>query len=149
MTTKRELLQAEDAGWADLEAMLVGLSPDQMERPGLTKEGWSVKDLLGHLAAWMAEAGHILEQIRVGTYQRRETDVEAMNREFYEANRNVPVGLIRAELSSSRVRMRQEWNALPEVTPIAEEWFAESGPLHYGEHVDDLRRWVQELRSAP
>lgn len=146
--TKRELLRAEDAGWTEFEAMLDGLTPEQIERPGVTDGGWSIKDLLAHLAAWMAEAGHVLEQVRIGTYQRREVDVEAMNREFFEANRDVPLALVRAELFSSRTRMLQEWNALPEATPLAEEWFTESGALHYHEHLDDLSRWVQELRSA-
>ena len=96
----------------------------------------------------MAEAGHVLEQVRIGTYQRREVDLEAMNQVFYEANQDVPLALVRAELFSSRTRMLQEWNALSEPTPLAEEWFTESGALHYREHLDDLRRWVQELRSA-
>jgi hypothetical protein len=41
-----------------------------------------------------------------------------------------------------------EWAALPKVTPEAEEWFRESGPEHYQEHLDDLRAWVGKLTSA-
>src|SRR6266571_2099294 len=46
---------------------------------------------------------------------------------------------------SARIRMLTEWNALPEVTSKAEEWFAESGPDHYEEHMDRLRDWVAQL----
>jgi hypothetical protein len=34
------------------------------------------------------------------------------------------------------------------VIPDAEEWFRESGPEHYDEHVDDLREWVDKLTST-
>ena len=44
--------------------------------------------------------------------------------------------------------MLSEWNELPEVTPDAEEWFRESGPEHYQEHLPRLREWVKELRAA-
>ena len=33
---------------------------------------------------------------------------------------------------------------LDELTPRAEEWFMESGPLHYREHLPDLERFVKE-----
>jgi hypothetical protein len=33
------------------------------------------------------------------------------------------------------------------VTLDAEEWFVESGPMHYAEHVDRLREWVGELSA--
>jgi hypothetical protein len=42
--------------------------------------------------------------------------------------------------------MLQEWNALPELTAKAEEWFVESGAEHYGEHAPRLRDWLDEAR---
>jgi hypothetical protein len=41
------------------------------------------------------------------------------------------------------------FNELSEITPIAEEWFVESGPEHYAEHLPRLREWADELRSRP
>jgi hypothetical protein len=43
--------------------------------------------------------------------------------------------------------MLQEFDALPEITPHALDWFVECGPTHYKEHVGRLRQWVQELQS--
>jgi Mycothiol maleylpyruvate isomerase N-terminal domain len=146
-TTKRQLAVAEDAGWVEVEALVQSLTPAQMEEPGYLKEGWSVKDLVAHLGSWMAEAGQVLQQVRVGTYRSRWTDVDAKNRDFYEAFKDVPLPVVRAELWSSRNRMLQEWNNLPEISPGAEEWFRESGPAHYEEHLPRLREWVGELRS--
>ena len=147
MARKTELAREEDAGWAEFESLLEDLTPAQCEEPGYLADGWSVKDVMAHVGAWMGEAARELQRMRMGTYESRPIDVDAMNREFYEANRDLPLHLVRAELWSARTRMLQEWNALPEITPVAEEWFRESGALHYREHIDLLREWTDELRS--
>lgn len=147
MATKRELARAEDAGWSEMMELIESLSPAEIELPGYYREGWSVKDLMAHVGSWQAEAGQILQQIRWGTFRGRPVDVDAMNEQFYEANKDLPLPVVRAEAWSARTRMLTEWNDLPEVTPEAEEWFRESGPEHYEEHLPRLRDWVKELRS--
>jgi Mycothiol maleylpyruvate isomerase N-terminal domain len=145
MATKRELLAAEDVGWTEFLGLVESLTADQMVEPGYYPEGWSVKDLLGHIGGWQAEAVQMLEQIRMGTFTSSRVDVDALNRQLYEANRDVPLPVVRAECWSARNRMLEEWNALPEVTPDAEEWFVESGANHYAEHNGRLHEWVGEL----
>jgi Mycothiol maleylpyruvate isomerase N-terminal domain len=146
--TKRELAAAEDAAWGELLELLESLTPTQIEETGYYPEGWSAKDLMAHIGSWQAEAGVILQQIRGGTFRDGEIDVDEYNRRFHEANAGLPLSVVRAELVSARTRMIMEWNALPEVTPKAEEWFLESGEEHYGEHAPRLRQWVAELRSG-
>jgi hypothetical protein len=147
MTTKRELAAEEDAGWAPFLEIVESLLPEEIERPGYYPEGWSVKDLLGHVGCWQAEAGRILERIINGTYEDVPVDVDALNREFFECNKDLPVPIVRAELWSARTRMLMGWNGLPEITREAEEWFRESGPAHYDEHLGRLREWASELRG--
>ena len=147
MNLKRDLLVSEDAGWTEFNGLVESLTPSQMEQPGYYSEGWSVKDLLMHVASWQAEAGLILQQIRFGTYRDHSIDVDAMNEMFYQRNQDLPLSVARAELFSARTRMLTEWNALPEITMKAEEWFFESGPQHYEEHLGRLRQWVGELRA--
>jgi hypothetical protein len=145
MASKRELLSAEDVGWTEFIGLVETLTAEQMEEPGYFTEGWSVKDLLGHIGGWQAETVQVLEQIRMGTYTPLRVDVDAFNQQFFEANKDLPLPVVRSECWSARNRMLEEWNGLPEVVPDAEEWFAESGPGHYAEHVDRLREWVAEL----
>lgn len=145
MATKRELARAEDAGWAELIGLVEPLTTTQAEEPGYFEEGWSVKDLMAHIGSWLAEAGLMLEQIRWGTYQPRNLDVDAMNQQFYEANKDLPWPLVRAECWSGRTRMLVECNKLEELTSEAESWFVESGPQHYDEHLPRLREWVGHL----
>ncbi|HEY3211426.1 MAG TPA: maleylpyruvate isomerase N-terminal domain-containing protein [Actinomycetota bacterium] len=145
MASKRELLMAEDVGWTEFLGLVESLTAEQMEEPGYFAEGWSVKDLLGHIGGWQAEAVQVLEQIRMGTYTPRRVDVDVFNKQFYQANKDLPLSVVRAECWSARNRMLEEWNALPELIPDAEEWFVESGPNHYAEHVERLRAWAGEL----
>jgi hypothetical protein len=150
MGRREDLLRSEDQGWADLRSLLDALSPQQMLEPGLTPEGWSVKDLLWHLGAWSAEAGIMLERIRTGTYDGwgQAASVDELNARFLEEGRRVDLATAKSELYAARNRALMEFAALPEVIPEAEEWFRESGPEHYQEHLDDLRAWVGKLTSA-
>jgi hypothetical protein len=147
MANKRELIAAEDLGWNQFMALMESLSDEQMEVPGYIVEGWSAKDLLAHVGSWQAETVQVLEQIRFGTHTPSKVDVDALNETFYQANKDLPLSVVRAESWSARTRMLEEWNELPDVTPTAEEWFVESGPAHYAEHMGRLREWVGELSS--
>ena len=149
MTTKAELFAAEDAGWIEFRDALAALSLDRYELPGYYAEGWSVKDLIGHIGAWAAEAQCVLEQIRNGTFDDSPVDVDALNRRFFETNRDLPLSVVRAEGWAAHTRMLTEFGRLPEVTPAAESWFVEGGVEHYGEHLPRLREWAAELLGRP
>jgi len=150
MVRREDLLRSDDRGWNELHSLLEALSRQQMLEPGLTPDGWSVKDLLWHLGAWWAKAGVMLERIRVGTYEGggHGSSVDELNARFLEEGRRLDVSTVTAELYAARNHALVEFAALPEVTPEAEEWFRESGPEHYDEHLDDLRAWVDKLTCA-
>ncbi|MFL5799036.1 MAG: hypothetical protein ACJ77A_14045 [Actinomycetota bacterium] len=136
-----ELVREEDARWSELCDAIRAVPPDRLLQPGVT-ENWTGKDLLAHLGCWMAEAAGMLERIRLGTYESRRIDLDALNARFYDACRDLSLSDVRAEMEAARTRMFQEWGALPEVTPEAEEWFVESGPAHIAEHLPRLRSFL-------
>jgi hypothetical protein len=138
---KHELILEEDARWAELCVALDGVPHERLLEPGVN-EVWTGKDLLAHLGCWMAEAANVLEQIRFGTYEPREIDLDVMNAGFYEATRDQPLRDIWAEMEAARTRMFQELDALPELTHRAEEWFVESGPAHIAEHLPQLQAYL-------
>jgi len=59
-----DLLQAEKAGWEELEGLVEALTPKQAGISGYLP-GWSVKDFLAHIAGWLAEAGAATTPSRV------------------------------------------------------------------------------------
>jgi hypothetical protein len=142
--TKRELCEAEDAGWQAFVAALAEVSNERCELTGYYPH-WSIRDMVGHIGSWQAEAVQIFEQIRVGTYRPERLDIDEMNRRFVEANRDQPAQVVKAECAASRTRMLQEFDRLEVLTVPAEGWFVECGANHYAEHVPRLLEWAAEL----
>jgi hypothetical protein len=147
MSITQELMDAEEVRYLEFDALMDRLSREQKERVGYT-ERWSAKDVYAHLGCWFAEAMVALEQIRMGTYTPRKLDIEALNEEFYEVWKDQDLSAVEAEFWSSRTRMLQEWGRLHEPNRLAQEWFKESGPNHYDEHLPRLREWVQEITGG-
>jgi hypothetical protein len=142
-----ELFALEAGLWTEVHDLVGSLPEDQVEAPGYFEEGWSAKDLVGHLGSWLAEAGVVLERIRFGTYRPEEIDIEAMNKAFYESLRDVPYRDVRNLAFAARERMIRGWRSLPEPSAEADGWINKAGARHYGEHLPRLKEWVQELAS--
>jgi catechol 2,3-dioxygenase-like lactoylglutathione lyase family enzyme len=142
-----ELRKAEEDGWHELHALIDSLPADSVERPGYFEEGWSAKDLLAHIGAWLAQAGVALEQIGSGTYRPNEIDIDALNGRYLEALRPLPFDVLRAQADASRTRMLIAAVAVTSPDDDAAFWIRKAGPDHYAEHLPRLRDWVKEVGS--
>jgi hypothetical protein len=138
------LLAEEDAGWGELTALLEQVPQERFEEPTVTVEGWSAKDVMFHVAAWLDEASDALDRELAGVSDPEGLDTEAKNTRFLEISRALGAEDVRSRLEPSRDRMLRCWAALDAVTPSAWEWLNESGPRHYAEHVKDLRAWIEQ-----
>jgi len=129
--------------------MLIGrLDAEQRERPGyFADDHWSVKNLVAHLGAWMAEAEIQLLRIEAGTYVEERLDIDAMNAEFLAALRDQPWAVCWAQMHSARAQMLSVWNRLPSEADAADWWVRKSGADHLDEHLPRLREWVAEFRG--
>ncbi len=141
-------LAAEESGWTELRDSVGALTPEEAEKPGYYVEGWSAKDLLAHIGAWLAEGGVMLERIRAGTYRAGEVDVDHMNALSLEAMRDVSLATVKAQAAAARTRMRHAWSELDGPSPDATFWIAKSGPEHYDQHLPRLQEWVEELHAS-
>jgi uncharacterized protein (TIGR03083 family) len=94
---------------------LEGLSDEQMSRP-MAEGKWSVRDVLGHLAAWENEVVKAFEQKARG--QRPTiadiTDYDSWNAAEAEKRKYKSVEDIRHELKQTRKRLLTILNDLPE-----------------------------------
>jgi hypothetical protein len=141
-------IEAERTGWYEVTRLVHSLDVAEILEPGYYRDpDWSVRDMVGHLGMWLAEAGIQLERIRSGTYQPSEVDIDALNAEFRGAMRGQPWSVVFSQAQASRSRMLQDWYALSERSAAAAWWVAKSGAEHYDEHLDRLREWVSELRA--
>ena len=105
-TSKSDLLAAIEKERGALEALVEGLTPEQMVEPGVVGE-WSVKDVLAHLVEW--------EQMALGWHAaglRGETpempapgfkwnQTPALNQMIYEKHRDRPLAEVLEQFHAS------------------------------------------------
>jgi hypothetical protein len=137
------LLSEEEAGWAVLRGAFDAVPQERFEEPTVTAEGWSPKHLMFHVGAWCGVCDTHLERIRTDTLVDDELDTDTRNREFFEVAKGLDAPSVRAELLASRNRMREALQRFDQITPSAQEWFQESGAIHYADHVRDLLAWQE------
>lgn len=147
MGRREDLLRAEAERWIAFEAGLEAVPAERLETPGLNAEGWAVRDVMWHVAHWCSDAARALTDIAEGRFDRaREPytadEVNAINDREFERSRSMRANEVRAELHRARAAMLERFGMLDELTADADEWFEESGPLHYVEHLAELRAWA-------
>ncbi|MFN8474452.1 MAG: maleylpyruvate isomerase N-terminal domain-containing protein [Anaerolineae bacterium] len=99
----RELMARLEAARAELRAAIAGLSPSQMDA-GHVLPGYTVKDLLGIIAAWDHEALAALEAFGHGdaNYRVEIDDVEAWNAQVRDRRR--PLAPMQVQMDCLMVR---------------------------------------------
>jgi hypothetical protein len=139
-------IDAERVGWYELVELVRRLTPDECLVPGYYRDpDWAVRDLVAHVGTWLAEAEVQLEQLRVGTYEGHDVDIDALNAAMLEAMNDQPWSIVWVQANAARTRMLQEWSGLEARTDEAAWWIRKSGSDHYSEHLGRLRDWVDEL----
>ena len=147
-TDQREI-PGEAESWQRLHAIIDRITPDIAELEGYFPEGWTAKDAIGHLGAWMARGATVLRQIASGTYREGEIDVDAENARYLEAMRDIPLDTVHLQAAAAHGELLRAWAQLPEITPEATYWVRKAGPEHYAEHLPRLESWVEELTQRP
>ena len=150
-----------------LDASLALLTPRQMTRPGVTRGGWSVKDVLAHLVAW--------QQLALGWYEaglRGETvtmpapgytlrDLPRFNLMLYRKHRRRSLRAIRADYTSWHERTVALIRTLSDADLVTMNRFEWTGPswtlsdylrastaAHYLWARTRIRRWWRAQGKA-
>ena len=146
-------VELERSRWKAITAFVDLLTPAERLAPGYYADpAWSVKDLIAHLGAWMAEARVQLLDISARSYVPHEVDVEARNAETLALSKAEPWDDVWARTVGARAWMLEAWFALAGPDEAANQWIRKAGAEHYGEHLSRLRDWVAEvidLRNRP
>lgn len=146
MMDEDELTRREREAWETLRDEVARLPTDQLEQPIGSHEGWTVKDVLWHVAHWWDDLARMLEEMRAGTFVEDEgTDEEtdAENAQVLAESRGMSVADVRRGVDGARERMLAVWDALPEVTEVARKWFVWETIEHYEEHLPHLRGFAR------
>ena len=142
-----DVVESERSRWYEFVGLVRLLSPQECLEPGYYRDpDWSVRDLIGHIGTWLAQAEIQLEQISAGTYEGHEVDIDGLNAIFLEAMCDQPWEVAWTQANAGRTRMRQAWTELREPSEEAAWWIRKSAVDHYEEHLDRLEEWVGEIR---
>ncbi len=149
--TREELLKRIDDGRADLLAQLARVPAERLTQPTLAN-GWSVKDMLAHLATWERRVEYLYRMLSSGRpVEDGVTDSNVYNATTYEANRHRPLAEIQAEETAAFLALRTVAETAPEADLFDParfawtedrafcDWIAWNSYDHYLEHLPDLR----------
>jgi hypothetical protein len=152
---RERLLADEASGWERFGTVVAAIPPGRAEDPTVTPDGWSTKDTLFHVAAWLELCADVCDRIAEGTWDpstaEEETPgfVDRVNAEQFARARAMTPQEVEVRLARARERARDAFAALPEMTLDAWGWFEESGPMHYAKHVHDLAAFSAGVQSDP
>lgn len=158
--TKDELMALIRGGRSALEQSLGALSDEQLQRPS-PGGGWSPKDQLAHISAWERSMLAVFERrprheaLSISEEAWRSEDVDRINAEVFEANRDKPLDEVLAEFRASyrdvvetleRTSEDELFNSRPYASDPNEEsdrslitWVPGNTYQHYLEHEPMLR----------
>lgn len=142
-------LEDERDGWRPFEA-LDTLSDAELAVPLEGAHGWSGRDLMGHLAAWLEHALAVARELAVGeaspTKVKGDADWEArgdaINEEIRVTWLALPMDEVRRRFRTVPGELRGYLTVVPETRWIKnaefEELFLTETIDHYESHLDDL-----------
>jgi hypothetical protein len=139
-------IEAERRDWYEIAELVRSLTPRECLFPGYYRNpDWTVRDVVGHLGTWLAQAQTQFERITAGTYEGHDVDIDGLNERFLAALADQPWDVAWLQATTGRTRMLDEWYRLREPSDEAAWWVRKAGCDHYDEHLPQLREWVAEL----
>lgn len=128
---------------------LSAVRPDSMTTPGLIGS-WSARELIAHLGYWVghaAEVIHAVEEGRADEVGAGEPSVDEVNETVARIARQTDLATVRKREAASVEALVERVQALdPSLLAVRlpdgatlEEGIREDGPIHYREHLADLR----------
>jgi uncharacterized damage-inducible protein DinB len=140
MAKHDELTAREAAAWDEFRAAVDAIPEDRRESPILT-EGWSVKDVLWHVAFWWEDLAPTYAALRAAFQRLDEEDTDTTNARVLDEGREMTLAEVEARVARSREGMLAAWADAPD-DPTAEEAFVSETIEHYEEHLPWLRAAV-------
>lgn len=159
MAVKAAVHHQLERAWADLCALVESVPEEGREKPGVVG-GWTLKDLLGHIAFWSGRAAETLrcacnDRLDDAPIGEGDSWVDEWNEREYSIRKDRPFMEVRAEF----LRNYKEANACLDEAPEEKinaklrgnevaSYFAGDTFLHYREHAEHIREWLRNLETS-
>ena len=140
---RKQLLQRLDGPWQAFCHSYHDLDESSLSSPEI--DGWSVKDLIGHVASWEEETLKALPVILEGRRPPRYGGIDRFNAGQIERRRGWNLDEVVRELADNHSRLLQYLEAAPESAFAMETRFRHRLRLdtysHYPEHTEAILAW--------
>lgn len=136
-----------DKQWRAFNDTIAGVSDAAMLETGVV-EGWSVKDVIAHVATWDGEALKALPLIMQAKRPPHYGGVDNFNARQYDANARLSLSQARDALAATHQRLLAFLDSVPESWFAIETRFRHRLRLdtwgHYPEHTQAVLNWRKE-----
>jgi hypothetical protein len=151
--TRAELLAREQADWDEMTGTWRDLPESAMVKPGACGPGWSVKDVMNHVAAWQEAALRIIPEYLAGRRATLGASTDKFNALQQAADRERTLAASKRRLSRSRRALLKLLEQIPDnalVDPAGRInwWVRYTMYSHYGEHISALSEFARQAKSA-
>lgn len=147
-TTPEALIEKIEQGYTQLVRLYRSVPVTDLLEPTLAN-GWSVKDVLSHIAAWEWRCASLLNESHQSDLPLRALpDVEALNHEFFQERQEWSWAEVEDDFRQAHQTMLTAIRAIPPVrltSKIVQQSIAEETWEHYAEHLPDLERWHKQV----
>jgi hypothetical protein len=147
MGNRDDLARKEADAWAAFGRMVDAVPRERRGEP-LLDEGWSVKDLVWHVAYWWSDATRCLSEMAAGMYEDVAVDVEATDARVVEESRLMSWAEVEGGAETIRRRLMNAWASAPD-DETASERFRSATLEHYERHLPELRDLAHRIDRAP
>ena len=141
-----EFLAREAASWDAFRTQFRRVPDERLNEPGVVGD-WSTKDVVWHCAAWARFAADHLETPATGPFVDPfdgypDEHWDAVNAEIATASSAMTWEAVRAGAEDARTSVR---NAVATDAASAEaiEWAADETFVHYDEHAEHVRAFIE------
>ena len=142
--TIEAIVEKIERGHAEIVRLYQSVPINAIEEAVLPN-GWSVKDVVAHLAAWEWRCASLLEQSYTSdALLKADPDVEALNSEFYEERQVWSWEEVEYDFRAAHYALTSAIDELPPdrlSDPLIQKTIAEETWEHYAEHLPELEYW--------
>jgi uncharacterized damage-inducible protein DinB len=135
-----DLVAREARAYAAFEEAVATVPAERRREPTLP-DGWSMSDVLWHVAYWWLDSERSFREIRAGTYVEEDWTAEqtdATNARVLAESRSMSTADVEAGVTDARARMLEAFAPVAG-DPIADELFEYETIEHYEEHFPAVR----------
>jgi Mycothiol maleylpyruvate isomerase N-terminal domain len=147
---KNEIIAAVDDSWRSFRDSFERLTTTDLDVPGVTGE-WSIKDLVGHVAAWDVALARLVAARDAGP-GLNDREVAALNRQQTSRRGKKPLAEVLTELEEARRTLREALQGAPDAIfepgdPLRERIDTYS-VFHHQEHAAEIKLWIDSTRRG-